>query len=162
MGNNNDDGDEVIKSSGIPLGLPIEIILEFMEQAHHPGQDDGNDNTENDDDDNINNGEKTRTTTTTKLRYAGGKILCLLGNPPLETAPPTDNSMSYVNQSKFYQGGVAGACFDSQEEEKEEKGGRGNGKKKKKNKKRNDNIKKKEDLDNIEKNNRDLTDLTPS
>jgi len=164
--NNNDDGDEVIKSSGIPLGLTIEIILEFMEQAHHPGQDDDNDNIENDDDDddgddNINNGEKT-TTTTTKLRYAGGKILCLLGNPPLETAPPTDNSMSYVNQSKFYQGGVAGACFDPQEEEeeKEERGGRGNGKKK--NKKRNNNIKKKEDLDNIEKNNRDLTDLTPS
>jgi hypothetical protein len=186
-GQGNDD-DGVVKSSGIPLGLTLEIILEFMEQATHPGQDnndddddDGDDDSDDDDDD----GEKKKKKKT-ELRYAGGKILCLLGNPPLETAAPANDSMSYVNQSKFYQGGVAGECFEGEEEEDEEEkhnsdsddgGGKkkkkhGGNNKKKKSKKRNkkfgvDNSSppsppKNDDKDGIVDEDRDLTDLTPS
>merc|ERR1712032_454016 len=101
-----DDDDEAVKSSGIPLGLTLEIILEFMEQANHPGQDEDDDEEDEDDDsyDGYTNGRREKN----ELRYAGGKILCLLGNPPLEAAPPTTDSLSYANQSNFYQGGVAG------------------------------------------------------
>ena len=53
----------------MPLGLTLEILLEFMEQANHPGQDEEED------------GEDEDSHGMTKLRYAGGKILCLLGNP---------------------------------------------------------------------------------
>mmetsp|Transcript_9497 Transcript_9497/g.19674 ORF Transcript_9497/g.19674 Transcript_9497/m.19674 type:complete len:1026 (-) Transcript_9497:173-3250(-) len=95
-----EDGDSSPKSRQLmPLGLTLEILLEFMEQATHPGQDD-----EEDDKDEGSHGM-------TKMRYAGGKILCLLGNPTLETGtPPSDDSLSYMGQPAFGLGGVAGAC----------------------------------------------------
>jgi len=102
-----DDGEEK-KEGGdssptsrqlMPLGLTLEILLEFMEQANHPGQDEEED------------GEDEDSHGMTKLRYAGGKILCLLGNPTLETGtPPSDDSLSYMGQPGFGLGGVAGAC----------------------------------------------------
>ena len=115
-----EDDDESPVSSNMPLAMTLEIILEFMEQARHPGDadddsddDDDDDGDSGDDDDNDDNG-------LTRLRYAGGKILCVLGNPPSETAnPPSDDSMSYVGQSKYGLGGVAGACRAEDEEEYE-------------------------------------------
>ncbi len=97
----NDNGEEK-KTDGeststplVPLGLTLEILLEFMEQGKHPGQTDDNE-TEGKD---------------TLPRYAGGKILCLLGNPTLETGtPPRNDSLSYMSQPDFGLGGVAGAC----------------------------------------------------
>ena len=96
----------------VPLSLTLEILLEFMEQAQHPGMDD--DEIEEKD---------------PKLRYAGGKILCLLGNPTLETGtPPGNDSMSYMGQPHFGLGGVAGACgYD--DISKKKSSGRGKGKK---------------------------------
>ena len=185
-GQGNDD-DGVVKSSGIPLGLTIEIILEFMEQASHPGQDDydeDDDDSDNNDDDSDGDDDGEKKKKTTELRYAGGKILCLLGNPPLETAPPANDSMSYVNQSKFYQGGVAGKCFEEEEEEedmeKHNSDSDGGGKKKKKhggnNRKKKSKRRNKIETDDaspplppkndgkdvIVDEDRDLTDLTPS
>ncbi|MGB0330148.1 MAG: hypothetical protein ACPGCU_05960, partial [Candidatus Poseidoniaceae archaeon] len=97
----NDNGEEK-KTDGeststplVPLGLTLEILLEFMEQGKHPGQTY----------DNETEGENNLP------RYAGGKILCLLGNPTLETGtPPRNDSMSYMSQPDFGLGGVAGAC----------------------------------------------------
>jgi len=93
-----EDNDEAETNKYMPLALTLEILLEFMEQASHPGQemfqeeDDGGDGI-------------------TQLQYAGGKILCLMGNPTLETGrPPTDDSLSYIGQSSYGLGGVAGAC----------------------------------------------------
>ena len=159
------DEETADSSTGIPLGLTIEIILDFMEQAHHPGQDDI-DTTDDDDDDDYTAGKKEQQMD--RLRYAGGKILCLLGNPPLETAPPSNDSLSCVNQKHFYQGGLVGSCFDatefelSQNEEatngskkkKKKKGGKKDGKKKKK--------KKDPELESDDEDDRDLTDLTAS
>merc|ERR1712087_65883 len=88
------------------------------EQARHPGQDDDDD----DDESSMQNGDEEDGSESGsagkigggagELQYAGGKILCLLGNPPLETAPPSVESLSYENQPNFYDGGIAGCCFD--------------------------------------------------
>ena len=87
-------------SQFVPLGLTLEILLEFMEQAVHPGQDEEDTDGEGDGNDRI-----------PKLKYAGGKILCLLGNPTLETGKPSkDDCMSYMGQPNFGFGGLAGAC----------------------------------------------------
>lgn len=169
-----DEEDASSGSSGIPLGLTIEIILDFMEQAHHPGQ-----NSDDDGDAAADDGEKDQEQQMNRLRYAGGKILCLLGNPPLETAPPSDDSLSYVNQKQFYQGGLAGSCFDvtefekqSQKEEqhrknddsygdkkkKKKKDSKKDGKKKKKKKKPESDDEEEEDMEDA----LDLTDFTSS
>ena len=107
-------------SQYVPLGLTLEILLEFMEQAVHPGQeeeDDGNDDGEGDADSNDNDND-TNGNGMTKLRYAGGKILCLLGNPTLETGkPPTNDSLSYIGQPSFGLGGVAGSCRSEDEDD---------------------------------------------
>jgi len=142
----NDDGEE--KKDGddeepspklMPLGLTLEILLEFMEQATHPGHDE-----EEDEDDDIPG--------MAKLRYAGGKILCLLGNPTLETGrPPSNDSMSYMGQPGFGFGGVAGAVGTDGIEEAE----RPRSKSKKKKSKG-----KKEPEDEDDES--DPTDLTPS
>jgi len=98
----------------------------------------------------------------TQLRYAGGKILCLLGNPPYETAtPPRDDSMSYVGQSKFGFGGVAGACRVDEEEQSEhnsESKSKSNSKSKSKTTKNKNNS----NNNNETEKSSDLTDLTPS
>ncbi len=77
--------------SGMALGLAIEVILEFMETATHPGQD-----IEIDENIDVN-----------ALRYAGGRILCLLGNPPLDI-----DFKIIESQPPYGPGGVAGACSD--------------------------------------------------
>jgi hypothetical protein len=93
-----EDNDEGETNKYMPLALTLEILLEFMEEAGHPGHelfDDGGASGDG----------------MTQLRYAGGKILCLMGNPTLETGrPPTDDSLSYIGQSSYGLGGVAGAC----------------------------------------------------
>jgi hypothetical protein len=104
---------------GVPLGLALEAVLEFMEQARHPGHGgpDYDDGVYADCDGDAAAGGphgKQRT----ELRYAGGRILCLLGNPPLEIAPPTDDSMSHIGQPEFYQGGMDGACFKQDNEDR--------------------------------------------
>mmetsp|Transcript_10492 Transcript_10492/g.30669 ORF Transcript_10492/g.30669 Transcript_10492/m.30669 type:complete len:1140 (-) Transcript_10492:275-3694(-) len=96
-----DDGDEDEDDPqigrNVPLALTLEIILDFMGQATHPGQEV--------------EGEAEVEDGMSKLRYAGGKILCLLGNPPLETAiPPGDDSPSYIGQPDYGYGGVGGSC----------------------------------------------------
>ena len=88
-------------SEFFPLGLTLEILLEYMDHATHPGHDE---ESEEGEDNSNSNGM-------TKLRYAGGKIMCLLGNPTLETGtPPKNDSMSYMDQPGFGLGGVAGVC----------------------------------------------------
>eukprot|EP00536_Pseudo-nitzschia_multiseries_P002736 jgi/Psemu1/322680/estExt_fgenesh1_pg.C_370021 len=102
-----DGGSEPQRGQNVPLSLTLEIILEFMEQARHPGQRtlDGNE------EQNSNNDGDEEEDGTTKLRYAGGKILCLLGNPALETSiAPTEYSPSYIGQHQYGYGGVNGAC----------------------------------------------------
>jgi len=95
-------------SQYVPLGLTLEILLEFMEQAVHPGQEEADGDGEGDVD---SNEDDTNGNGMTKLRYAGGKILCLLGNPTLETGkPPSNDSLSYIGQPGFGLGGVAGSC----------------------------------------------------
>jgi hypothetical protein len=89
--------------TGIPLGLTLEILLDFMEQATHPGQQFDRDNSHDD---------AQEQQQQQPLHYAGGKILCLLGNPPMEIVPSSsESSMAKTDQPPFYQGGVAGACF---------------------------------------------------
>jgi len=79
--------------SGMALGATIETILEFMEQAKHPGD------TLDDDDE----------TSYSTLLYAGGKITCLLGRPPLEIEP-----LDLVEpQSSFGLGGMGGGIHDA-------------------------------------------------
>ena len=100
-----EDEDGAVSSQNVPLGLTIEILLDFMNKAIHPGEDDGNDDDDDDDDDDMDDNGLT------KLRYAGGKILYLMGSPPLETGiPPKADSMSYLEQPSFGFGGVSGAC----------------------------------------------------
>lgn len=95
-------GDDAAPPYLMPLGLTLEILLEFMEEAVHPT---------NDVDDEEDGDYETNEVEINKLRYAGGKILCLLGNPPLETGdPPKSDSLSYMGQSNFGAGGLAGAC----------------------------------------------------
>jgi hypothetical protein len=79
-------------NTGMALGMTIELILEFMEKASHPG-----DNPQED---------EPKESSSNPMRYAGGKILCLLGNPPteFETKPVIES------QTHYFQGGVAGAC----------------------------------------------------
>jgi hypothetical protein len=85
--------------SGFPLGTTIEVLLQFMEQAMHPGREDNSTNNE------------TLEGSASAMRYAGGKILCLIGSPPMEITPLSDDCMATVSQPLFHQGGAAGACF---------------------------------------------------
>jgi len=93
-----EEGEDGGAALGMALGLTLEVILEFMEAAKHPGDDP---------DDEIANGNPQDTADEVKLRYAGGKILCLLGNLPLEIAPKLLES-----QPPYGPGGVGGACSD--------------------------------------------------
>lgn len=81
---------------GMALGATLETILEFMEQAKHPG-----DSLEEKQDED------------SALLYAGGKITCLLGRPPLEIEchdiPP---------QSFFGWGGMGGGIHDAMDSDK--------------------------------------------
>jgi hypothetical protein len=81
---------------GMALGATIETILEFMEQAKHPG--DALSQQEEEEENN---------NTNTPLRYAGGKITCLLGRPPLEI-----KRFPVQPQPSFGAGGVGGAIHD--------------------------------------------------
>lgn len=99
-----DKTDEMNAGLGMALGSVLEVILEFMESATHPGDDpdeeeDGGGNPQDNDDDQV------------SLRYAGGKILCLLANPPLEVA-----SKLLESQPPYGSGGVAGSCSDPMED----------------------------------------------
>lgn len=74
------------RSSGkIPLGATLEIILDTMQQASHPG-----------------NVGKNKTPT-----YAGGRILCLLGGAPAEVKPRRKNN---PRSHEVGTGGHGGSC----------------------------------------------------
>jgi hypothetical protein len=117
-------------ATGFPLGLTLEILLEFMEQARHPGLSSSSSTSGG-----ASTGGKSSSRSTKKqspssssssssiaseLRYAGGKILCLLGNPPMEVVPSTEKySVDRTSsQPPFHQGGVAGACFPHDTEDR--------------------------------------------
>jgi len=109
---------------GMALSLALEIILEFMQPAWHPGT--VNEDTimmaknGNDKDSKKNKKNKNKKKTepiiespiqaspSSALKYAGGKISCFLARPPLEIVPnPTAPS-----PPPFGPGGIAGACVD--------------------------------------------------
>ncbi|CAJ1951898.1 unnamed protein product [Cylindrotheca closterium] len=83
--------------TGMALGATIETILEFMEQAKHPG-------------DTLEGGKDEMDST---LLYAGGKITCLLGRPPLEIEP-----LDREPQSHFGMGGMGGGIHDAMHSDK--------------------------------------------
>lgn len=89
---NSSNGDAV---KGMALGATLETILEFMEQAKHPGD------TMVEENDNA------------ILKYAGGKITCLLGKPPLEI-----QGVPLEPQPSFGAGGIGGAIHDPLESKK--------------------------------------------
>ena len=114
-------------TTGFPLGLTLEILLEFMEQAKHPGlsaadveSTDGGKNTKTKKKTTLSPRYAAPLSNSTELRYAGGKILCLLGNPPMEIVPATgkDSIDPTSSQPPFHQGGVAGACFPNDTEDR--------------------------------------------
>ena len=75
---------------GIALGLTLKAIVEFMGDAEHPGVDPQDDPTAFD----------------APLKFAGGRILCLLGGKP----PCDFETLPVEPQQHYFQGGVAGAC----------------------------------------------------
>jgi hypothetical protein len=83
-------------ADGMALGGTLEVILEFMEQAEHPG-DLVQENDQQSD----------------MLRYAGGKISCFLGRPPQEI-----KRKPVEPQPSFGHGGIGGAIHDPFKSEK--------------------------------------------
>eukprot|EP00980_Cylindrotheca_fusiformis_P008120 scaffold1727_cov133-Cylindrotheca_fusiformis.AAC.23 len=79
-------------TAGMALGATMETILEFMEQAKHPGD---------------SFVAEKESKGTPALQYAGGKITCLLGRPPLEI-----QALPVESQPSFGAGGIAGAIHD--------------------------------------------------
>jgi hypothetical protein len=72
---------------GINVGATLELLLDYLDEATHPSSQQ----------------QQWPEETSSPLKYAGGKILVFLGNPPLEI-PRT------VPQPPFYKGGVGGSC----------------------------------------------------
>ena len=83
--------------SGMALGATLELLIEYMEsEASHPGMPTPAP---------LQQSESSREDVP-PLRYAGGKILVLLGNPPMEV----QSRDMVMPQPHFYAGGVAGSC----------------------------------------------------
>ena len=73
---------------GINVGATLELLLDYLDEATHPSSQQQHQGQEE---------------ASSPLKYAGGKILVFLGNPPSEI-PRT------VAQPPFYKGGVGGSC----------------------------------------------------
>ena len=102
------------RKEGMALGNTLELILEYMEKASHPGENpqEALPKTKSKRKFRLFGKKKPKfedtatNYTSNELHYAGGKILVLLGNPPMEiTTKPEVES-----QTHYFQGGVAGAC----------------------------------------------------
>ena len=78
--------------TGMALGSTLETILEFMDQAVHPGA-------------RIHDKNNPMTGAGSPLKYAGGKVLCLLSGPPVEI-----ESHQRHSPQPYFMGGVGGSC----------------------------------------------------
>lgn len=77
-------------SLGMPLTVGIELVLEHMQTAWHPGKEESDKKLQED----------------VPLKYAGGKISCFLSQPPMEI----DTKPDAPNSGTIGPGGVAGHC----------------------------------------------------
>ena len=80
------------KGTGMALGSSLETILEFMEQAVHPGA-------------RVRYQNNLTASSESQLKYAGGKVLCLLSGPPVEIESHQRHSLQ-----PYHMGGIGGSC----------------------------------------------------